>query len=430
MLFRSFNSNLINIGESVNFQVRATDNIEVKTLTLTANKTPLTLNPNSPNGQINTATFVGQKAGVYQIIATATDAAGNLDTETIEVRVLDPSNTEAPVIEINKTNLEATQGIIKSPTDIIATVTDDNLEFYRVEIAPIEAVDLSNIGEDDPDYTLLTKGTQNVINQQVATLDPRLLANGSYLVKITAFDFSGNGNVQGVILNVTGQNKPGEFSLEYTDLSIPLTGIPIEITRRYSSLQSSTQGDFGYGWDLGLQDAKIVEASPDGRDLSDKNDSFDIFNTSKTFSVGTRVSLNTPDGRRVGFTFNPVVSGASLFGAIYAPSFTPDAGVFDKLEAENTPLTIRGDGTVGAFLFSFVGYNPSQYKLTTKDGTVYRYDQNLGLIDVTDKNGNKLTFSDEGIVSSTGAEVDFIRDAQGRITEIIDPDGKIGRAHV
>ena len=417
-----FNSNLINIGESINFQVRATDNIEVKTLTLTANTTPLTLNPNSPNGQINTATFVGQKAGVYQIVATATDAAGNQDTETIEVRVLDPSDTEAPVVEINKTNLEATQGIIKSPTDIIATVTDDNLEFYRVEIAPIEAVDLSNIGENDPDYTLLTKGTQNITNQQVANLDPRLLANGSYLIKITAFDFSGNGNVQGVILNVTGQNKPGDFSLEYTDLSIPLTGIPIEIVRRYNSLESASQGDFGYGWDLGLQDAKIVESSPDGRDLSEANS--DLFGTSNTFSVGTRVTLNTPDGRRVGFTFNPVPVSASFFGAIYAPSFTPDAGVFDKLETENSPLTIRSDGTVGAFLFSFLGYNPSQYKLTTKDGTVYNYDQNFGLIDVTDRNGNKLTFSDEGITSSTGAEIDFIRDAQGRITEIIDPDGK------
>ncbi len=417
-----FNSNLINIGESINFQVRATDNIEVKTLTLTANTTPLTLNPNSPNGQINTATFVGQKAGVYQIIATATDAAGNQDTETIEVRVLDPSDTKAPVVEINKTNLEATQGIIKSPTDIIATITDDNLEFYRVEIAPIEAVDLSNIGENDPDYTLLTKGTQNVTNQQVANLDPRLLANGSYLIKITAFDFSGNGNVQGVILNVTGQNKPGDFSLEYTDLSIPLTGIPIEIVRRYNSLESASQGDFGYGWDLGLQDAKIVESSPDGRDLSEANS--DLFGTSNTFSVGTRVTLNTPDGRRVGFTFNPVPVSASFFGAIYAPSFTPDAGVFDKLETENSPLTIRSDGTVGAFLFSFLGYNPSQYKLTTKDGTVYNYDQNFGLIDVTDRNGNKLTFSDEGIISSTGAEIDFIRDSQGRITEIIDPDGK------
>ncbi|WP_287699209.1 putative Ig domain-containing protein [Microcystis sp. M046S2] len=417
-----FNSNLINIGESINFQVRATDNIEVKTLTVTANKTPLTLNPNTPNGQINTATFVGQKAGVYQIVATATDAAGNQDTETIEVRVLDPSDTKAPVIDINKTNLEATQGIIKSPTDIIATITDDNLEFYRVEIAPIEAVDLSNIGENDPDYTLLTKGTQNITNQPVATLDPRLLANGSYLVKITAFDFSGNGNVQGVILNVTGQNKPGDFSLEYTDLSIPLTGIPIEIIRRYNSLESASQGDFGYGWDLGLQDAKIVEASSDGRDLSEANS--DLFGTSNTFSVGTRVTLNTPDGRRVGFTFNPVPVSASFFGAIYAPSFTPDAGVFDKLETENSPLTIRSDGTVGAFLFSFLGYNPSQYKLTTKDGTVYNYDQNFGLIDVTDRNGNKLTFSDDGIVSSTGAEIDFIRDGQGRITEIIDPDGK------
>ncbi|MFM7786978.1 MAG: hypothetical protein ACKO90_02000, partial [Microcystis panniformis] len=140
--------------------------------------------------------------------------------------------------------------------------------------------------------------------------------------------------------------------------------------------------------------------------------------------MGTRVTLNTPDGRRVGFTFNPVLVSASFLGTTYAPSFTPDAGVFDKLETENSPLTIRSDGTVGAFFFSFLGYNPSQYKLTTKDGTVYKYDQNFGLIDVTDRNGNKLTFSDEGIISATGAEIDFIRDSQGRITEIIDPDGK------
>ena len=99
-------------------------------------------------------------------------------------------------------------------------------------------------------------------------------------MRITAFDFSGNGNIQAVILNVAGQNKPGDFSLEYTDLSIPLTGIPIEITRRYNSLDSFTQGDFGYGWDLGLQDANIVEASPDGRDLSD--DASDIFGTLTT----------------------------------------------------------------------------------------------------------------------------------------------------
>jgi RHS repeat-associated protein len=419
-----FNTNLINIGETINFQILATDNVEVKSLSLTANGTVLNLNPNSPNGQVNTATFIGQQAGVYQIIGTATDAAGNVDTEAIEVRVIDPSDTEAPLIEIDKTNLQATQGIISEPTNIIATVTDNNLEFYRVEIAPVDAINLDNLGENDPDYLLLTEGNSNITNQQVATLDPRLLANGSYFVRITAFDFSGNGNVQGVILNVTGQNKPGDFSLEYTDLSIPLTGIPIEITRRYNSLKSSTEGDFGYGWQLGLQDANIVESSPDGRDLSNKNDSFDIFNTSSTFSVGTRVSLNTPDGRRVSFTFNPVISGASFFGAIYAPSFTPDAGVFDKLEAENAALTIKSDGKVGAFLFSFLGYNPSAYKLTTRDGTVYRYDQTFGLIDITDRNGNLLTFSDNGIVSSTGAEIDFVRDAQGRITEIIDPDGK------
>jgi YD repeat-containing protein len=38
--------------------------------------------------------------------------------------------------------------------------------------------------------------------------------------------------------------------------------------------------------------------------------------------------------------------------------------------------------------------------------------------------GNKLTFSDAGIVSSTGKSVTFERDAQGRIVSVVDPDGK------
>jgi YD repeat-containing protein len=42
----------------------------------------------------------------------------------------------------------------------------------------------------------------------------------------------------------------------------------------------------------------------------------------------------------------------------------------------------------------------------------------------TDANGNKLTFSDAGIKSSTGKSVTFERDAAGRIVSVVDPDGK------
>ncbi len=45
------------------------------------------------------------------------------------------------------------------------------------------------------------------------------------------------------------------------------------------------------------------------------------------------------------------------------------------------------------------------------------------MLTVTDRNDNKLTFSDAGIVSSTGVAVSFERDAALRIVGVIDPEG-------
>src|SRR5206468_3148106 len=68
--------------------------------------------------------------------------------------------------------------------------------------------------------------------------------------------------------------------------------------------------------------------------------------------------------------------------------------------------------------------NPDDYTLTTTDGTAYHYNQFSGLQTSIDTNGNTLTFSSTGIVSSSGQSIQFVRDAQGRITSIIDPHGK------
>jgi YD repeat-containing protein len=140
-----------------------------------------------------------------------------------------------------------------------------------------------------------------------------------------------------------------------------------------------------------------------------------------SFRIGTRVYITNPDGRRVGFTFDPVVEGG-LLGAIWRPRFVPDPGVYDVLSVNDITLTQRPDGTFGLYLFGFP-YNPDEYTLTTKDQRQYRIGQFSGLRDITDRNGVKLTFTDSGIISSVGKSIEWIRDSQGRITEIIDPAG-------
>ena len=62
-----------------------------------------------------------------------------------------------------------------------------------------------------------------------------------------------------LLLSVVGKLRVGNFHVEFTDLSLPLAGIPIEISRVYDTLNASDEGNFGFGWQLGVQDARIFE---------------------------------------------------------------------------------------------------------------------------------------------------------------------------
>jgi RHS repeat-associated protein len=68
--------------------------------------------------------------------------------------------------------------------------------------------------------------------------------------------------------------------------------------------------------------------------------------------------------------------------------------------------------------------DPSLYQLTTEEGMVYLLDQSFGIRKITDQAGNTITYSDDGIVHSSGTRVDFVRDSEKRITDIVLPDGR------
>ena len=51
-------------------------------------------------------------------------------------------------------------------------------------------------------------------------------------------------------------------------------------------------------------------------------------------------------------------------------------------------------------------------------------DQTGGVQTITDPNGNVLSFTANGITHSAGLGITFTRDANGRITQITDPDNK------
>ncbi|WP_375492777.1 RHS repeat-associated core domain-containing protein [uncultured Nostoc sp.] len=228
--------------------------------------------------------------------------------------------------------------------------------------------------------------------------------------------------------------KLGNFRLSFTDLSIPVTGIPITLTRTYDSLTSGSTDDFGYGWRMEFRDTDLRTSvgKPTGEvaELGGQN----------PFKDGTKVYVTLPGGKREGFTFKPTIDPLSQYlrGAgsvdsdpnIYHPSFVADAGVTDTLTVQNTRI-IHGAGTNQYYGLAGSAYNPADsyyggvYTLTTKEGIVYEIDAATGdLLTVTDTNGNKLTYTDADITSSTGQKITFGRDAQGRIATVTDPAGK------
>ena len=405
----------VRVGVPAAITVNATDNVGVTLRELRLDGVAQPLN----DGGATVATFT--TAGVVQAVAKARDASGNESQITVGIPVVDPNAASTVAITIHSPLNDAD---VLKPTDVIGTITSQTpLRDYTLEYAELTSESGLGLNVDDPSLTYqslahvtLPPNTLQVTNSVLGKFDPTMLPNGGYLIRVTAFDINGMGRREGALVNVTGNLKLGEFRQEFTDLTVPLVGFPVEIKRIYDTRDSRRKGDFGYGWTLGLQDARILETG--------KKPFVGLGGEAKTFTTKTRVYLTAPDGRRIGFKHTPVFGAGGLIFVFYRPAFTADPGVYDKLEAVPSPAgyQLRGDGSlVGGF--GLVELDPQAYRLTTREGVIYDYDQSFGLQKVTDLNGNTVTFTRDGIRHSSGVEIKFTRDAQGRITKITDPTG-------
>jgi RHS repeat-associated protein len=384
---------------SVEINVAANDNVGVSTLVLTHNGATI---PFIAGGR---AIFTPPSPGLYTFVGTATDAASNVGTATRTLRVFDPNDMTPPVVEVTA---PAPGAIVTYLTDIVGSVTDDNFEFYRLQLAP------AGTGE----WTTFFESNSEVTGGLLGVFDPTLWQRDIYDLRVFAQDVNGLQSFVSLPLSIEGQAILGNFSLTFTDLAIPLAGIPIEIIRTYDTLDAAQQGDFGYGWQLGGYDPRVRETVP----IHPLERVAGPVFASNPFKMGTRVYLTNPEGRRIGFTFTPEPV-AGLLGTYFNIKFTPDQGVHDQLTVLNT-IPLRQDAQGGFTLCDFgFPFNPQDYVLTTKEGTRYVINQFDGLQSITDRNNNTLTFSDTGITSSAGESVEFVRDDQGRIEQLVAPDG-------
>ncbi|MEM9828038.1 MAG: putative Ig domain-containing protein [Planctomycetota bacterium] len=426
----------LDAGDDVDLLVRAFDNVAVVDTTLTLvsvtdfDGQETILNWDVPLSDAGAARFLTDVShlGSLRFVATASDAMGLTASDEFVLRVFDPSDTNRPQVTL----ISPQSGDAPlSPVDIVGTVSDDIAAglFWTLTIQALDSSAAPRI---------LTRGQGPVTAAPLELLDPTNLRDGAYTLTLSAIDAGGNTASDSETIDIKTDLKLGNFAVSFTDLEVPVAGLPITITRSYDTLDADVMGDFGYGWSLEFTMPKMyVVRSSLG---------VPSFERYGTFINGTRVNVVTPEGNTEGFTFfwRPGSEGINNIGVNgstrYIPTFEGDSGNQYRLippasDGHFRRLTEEGPHQDDSGRL-YSGLDPvfgGVFQLKQADSRGQQLDYDIlvgprGTVEMTahrvrDKCGNALELQPDGIRSNRGRSVQFIRDGAGRITEIIDPRG-------
>ncbi len=356
--------------------------------------------------------------------AVATDLAGKQTEVQAGLNIVLP-DAEAPQVFLDL----ADGAVITTPRAIFGSVIDADLQSWTLSLTSELSGTVMVLSPQEG-----SQNTAEVINGQLARLDPTLLENGRYVLELVATDGVHTSSCVRQV-NIDGKLKMGNLSLSFSDLVVPGLGLPITVTRTYDSLRADVAGDFGYGWRLGLGQTHLTTLPAGG--------SMPGFGGVMPMREGSRVVVTLADGTTAGFTFQPVLRTASIGESTYVPYFMADADVKSMLyvpDAEDVILKRFTDASGHHEYYLPDGsysYNPqhsrfgNRYWLVTATGETLTLNATTGsTISTADRNGNKLTYNYAGgelqsISSSSGRSVTFVW-SQGRISEVIAPDDTPG----
>lgn len=158
-------------------------------------------------------------------------------------------------------------------------------------------------------------------------------------------------------------------------------------------------GDFGYGWRLSMVDFVVQRNGPlgdGGWTQASCGDGFIYVPVCTTSTSPHLVTVRWPDGHVEAWDLEPE-EGSSYFAMLTTAAFSPRPGTTSTLEP--------ADGSIVAFfggdLYTDIAltglYDPQQYWLTARDGTMYLLDLDDGLVQMVDRNGNTTDFDEDGL---------------------------------
>lgn len=317
-----------------------------------------------------------------------------------------PPDTVLPTVGFEEPALTMTE-----PTTVAGTATDDNLLEWRLEYAP------TGTGS----YTVVATGTRPVANGTLGQVDPTLMVNGLYDLRLVATDVTGNSAAATIPLVVKGNMKVGHFTVSFVDLQVPVAGLPITLTRTYDSRDLS-RGDFGHGWRLDVSSVTARANGPAGEGWVVQTSGGTMPSYCHYPTRAHVVTVTGADGRVYEFEpflarscqpFDPTIYTQML----YRPR--PGSGTLGTLVPQGPADVIA----TGGLITDYAGqpYDPSGFRLILPDGRVLEISRTAGLQSLTDLNGNRLSYGPGGITHSSGMGIFFTRDGLGRITAIRDP---------
>lgn len=302
-------------------------------------------------------------------------------------------------------------------SDIIGTVKGTELQSYSFEVFPVDS--------EEAVYTY--SSTNTVDNNTVGTIDPTLLMNGYYRVTVTGYAEDGELSDE-IVLLVKGQAKIGNFTMSFLDMTLPVSGLPVEVYRTYDSRQRTQLGDFGYGWSMSIGGPVISVSNPLGEDWGTElrrvlgvpmyywaeehphevyidwgNGHEDVFN----LVLSPERTLSSDNWLGVSASFNNKYGNGSTLEIL--DEYT------DLMYADNTLY----------YLSNYAVFAPQNFLLTRYDGMKFYFNLGTGLYKIEDTYGRTIEITEDGIIYSDGSSISFIRDTEGRITSITDGTYKI-----
>jgi RHS repeat-associated protein len=416
--------------------------------------------PDGGSGSVFSYTHsAGFAAGTHVLTARATATTSDAATSA-PVTITATAYAGSTVVELIAPAEDARISAPASVTGIVgvASLTSWALD-YRLKAAE---------GAIPAAWTQFSTGTNLVgspavgataaIPGSLGTFDPTSLLNGIYEIRLRATTAALTTYIAGPItLIVEGNMKVGAFTLAFEDLKVPVAGIPITLTRTYDS-RDARVGDFGPGWRLAVANIRVQKNRNLGTAwyqtlqsgsgiqfyyVEPVNDRFVTVvmpdGETHRFRAGALVKVRPEDPDNASFA---VVADDGLLRFYPVGDTTSTLEPVDAAGELDERFYIHGTGdqdlrTSGESDPFSPTYNPTRFRLTTKDGTTFILDERLGLLEMEDLSGNTLVLNRDGqnrvtsVVSTQAApgapvvtSVNIVRDANGRVEYIRDPAGR------